>query len=405
MNAHPKAKNKLRIVFVVDWFAERMGYAENMLPKALVALGHEVHVITSNVKPYFDSPNYKKIYENFLGPAIVDCEVRQIDGYTLYRLPLVKAKHPLSIKGLMKKVLDIRPDIIQVFDICSINNLKLILAKTMGGFKLFTASHLHTSVFPLAQSKRIRGVRNNIKYILTFLQGRLISFFIERCYPISPDAAEIVIRFFGVPQNKVKLSPLGVDTDLFQPLNPDSKLQRENTRQRFHFSSSDVVCIYTGRFSEDKDPLCLANAIELLINKGYPVRGLFIGNGPQTDVIKQRNGCVVHPFVAVGELADLFRAADIGVWPKQESTSQLDAMACGLPIILSNKITVYERVEGNGLLFEENNVQDLADKIITLLNPDKRAELGNKGVEKIRNSYTWLIIAQKRVDDYKAALK
>ena len=27
--------------------------------------------------------------------------------------------------------------------------------------------------------------------------------------------------------------------------------------------------------------------------------------------------------------------AEIGIWPTQESTSQLDALACGLPIIIN----------------------------------------------------------------------
>ena len=61
----------MRIVLLSDWYAEQMGYAENALPKALAELGHEVHVLTSDAQPYFDSPDYAATYEPFIGPGLV----------------------------------------------------------------------------------------------------------------------------------------------------------------------------------------------------------------------------------------------------------------------------------------------------------------------------------------------
>jgi hypothetical protein len=57
----------MRIAIISDWFSEKMGYAENCLPKALASLGHEVHLITSNVQPYFNSPNYRETYDLLSG--------------------------------------------------------------------------------------------------------------------------------------------------------------------------------------------------------------------------------------------------------------------------------------------------------------------------------------------------
>jgi glycosyltransferase involved in cell wall biosynthesis len=62
-------------------------------------------------------------------------------------------------------------------------------------------------------------------------------------------------------------------------------------------------------------------------------------------------------FVPVNELADYFRAADIGVWPR-ESTSMLDAAACGLPIVVNDTSSLLG-IEGNGLVYELNNVDDM----------------------------------------------
>jgi hypothetical protein len=72
----------MKIVVLTPWFAENMGYADNCLPKAIAALGHEVHVVASNVKPYFNSHNYADNYEKFLGKGIVDCEVKRTIKYS-----------------------------------------------------------------------------------------------------------------------------------------------------------------------------------------------------------------------------------------------------------------------------------------------------------------------------------
>ena len=45
-----------------------MGYSENCLAEALGKLGHEVHLITSTANVYCDSPDYDKVYKDFLGP-------------------------------------------------------------------------------------------------------------------------------------------------------------------------------------------------------------------------------------------------------------------------------------------------------------------------------------------------
>ncbi|HEY8870344.1 MAG TPA: hypothetical protein VIM30_13275 [Candidatus Limnocylindrales bacterium] len=48
----------MRIAVIADWFAEKMDYSENCLPKALASLGPEAHLVSSDGQPYFDSPGY-----------------------------------------------------------------------------------------------------------------------------------------------------------------------------------------------------------------------------------------------------------------------------------------------------------------------------------------------------------
>lgn len=396
----------MKIVIVSDWFAEKMGYAENFLPKALASLGAEVHVVTSNVQPYFHEPFYREIYEPYIGPGIVDCGTKRLDGYTLHRLSQDRWRGRLRIKGLLQRARQINPQIVQTFDTYCPSTYELTLAKPFLGYKLFHESHVHASVFPpLLQRPGPRQRFGWRAYAATF--GRIVSLMAEKCYPVSTDAAEIVMQYFGFQASKISICSLGVDTDSFRPAR-DAALQagRQELRRRLGFKADEIVCIYTGRLTQDKGPRILAEAIAILVEQGHPFRGLFVGSGQKTDqeAIAARPGCVTHPFVPVQELAQFYQAADIGVWPRQESTSQLDAAACGLPIIVSDRVSVRERVAGNGLLYEEGNAAHLAQQICSLTDPAVRAQLGEIGVRKMSTQFSWRRIAEERLRDYELAL-
>ena len=53
----------MKIVFLSVWFSEKMGYIENCLPKELVALGNEVHVVSTTAQVYYNDPDYLSVYE------------------------------------------------------------------------------------------------------------------------------------------------------------------------------------------------------------------------------------------------------------------------------------------------------------------------------------------------------
>jgi glycosyltransferase involved in cell wall biosynthesis len=214
---------------------------------------------------------------------------------------------------------------------------------------------------------------------------------------------ELATSYYKVSKNKIKLQPLGVDTEIFYPIqDEEDEMSRNKIRIDFDIADEEIVCIYTGRFSKDKNPHCLANAINYLQENNFPFKAIFIGNGTEADIdfIKGRKGCLVKPFVPVNELPKYYRAADIGVWPREESMSQLDAAVCGLPLILSNKIKVFERVDGNGLLYEEGSHIDLANKLLMLQDAEKRKQMSIHGVKKIKDNFSWQIIAKNRIKDY-----
>ena len=395
----------MKIVILSSWFSERMGYIENCLPKALALLGHEVHVVSSTAQVYFNSPDYKDVYEPFLGKNIVEVGEKMIDGYTLHRIPFVNLKNKILLQKLGKKLAEIRPDVVQVFDAFSVTTLQAAWYQPIYRYKLFTANHTVASVFPLFQKGQGTLLHKIFFYFTRTMPGTMVSWITCMSFPATIDALDIAVKYYGVPLRKAKLASLGVDTDFFAPPAPSELEYRFIRRRELGVADDTLLCIYTGRFTASKNPLCLAKAIEKLNMQGEKITALFMGDGAQLSEIKSCKGCIVHEFVPYHRLPQYYHLADIGVWPCQESTSMIDASACGLPIIISNRVQALERVEGNGLTYIENDVDDMMQVLLKMKDEKLREKLSEHGIKKITDLYSWNKIAVERIHDYKKFVK
>lgn len=393
----------MRIVFVAEWFSEAMGYVDNCLPRAFAGLGHEVHLVAPNVQPYFHSPLYEQTYEQFLGKGVVPVGCGTIDGVLIHRLPHINWRGRLGGRGLISLLRGLKPDVVQASSHISLGAMQAAIARRLLKFPLFTANHVVASVYP-PPGWRSDSLKWRIKIGAgTTLPGRLVAGSTTLCYAATVDAADIAERFFGVPRSKLRVMPLGVDTDLFSP-GPRGEADRTGLCREAQIPTDGVLCIYTGRFSTAKDPACLARAISRLRSAGHPYGAVFIGDGEQREAIAAEPGCVIRPFVPFRSLPPLYRAADVGVWPRQESISMLDASASGLPIVVSERIRARERVEGVGLTYQEGNERDLARVLLELRTEGRRAELGLAGAKRVATTTSWRSVASRRLEDYERAL-
>ena len=391
----------MRIVLLTETFSKRMGYLETLLPKYLARLGAQTHVITMDLPPYYWIRDFSETYGGFdHSKELVPGTVERHDGYTLHVLAHEKLAGYMRMIGLREKLKSIGPDIVQTMSPIGWIPLEASFYKPVFGYKLFTACHTTASIFTLATRETYWWNRERLWCtLMRTLPGRFTSFFAEKSYGATVDCAEVAVRFFGVPASKIDVCPLGVDTEIFRPVTTEKDQQvRVELRQRLGFSESDVVCIYTGRFSEDKNPLLLAKAVAQPDRGGRRFRGLFVGNGIQSGDIQSLAGCITHPFVPVQELGEFYRAADIGVWPTQESMSMLDAAACGLPIVVNDTIAAVERIDGNGLKYRLNDVDDLVRALHELSDPLARQYFGSFGARKMA-AFSWEEIARRRLRD------
>lgn len=395
----------MRIVLLTELFGKNMGYLENVLPKYLARLGLDVHVVATDLPL-----NYRKklatrpfnVLESQLRPGHLEV----LDGYTLHIVGHRQVLGYMRMQGLQQKLSSIRPTIVQTMTPIGWVGVDAAVLKPILGYRLFTGCHHHASVFPLATKRMGILAGERLHCVLTrTLPGRVVGRLTERCYAISQDCADIARIFFGVPPAKIEVCPLGVDSEIFYPpADARDWAHRKQLRQNLGVNDCDILCIYTGRLDADKNPDILARAVEQLSRLGRNFRALFIGEGDQKDSISSRRSCMTHPFVPFSELARFYRAADIGVWPAQESMSMLDAAACGIPIVVNDTMSVAERIDGNGLRFRFNDVDDLLRALIALEDSTVRRQMGVYGAKKIARQFSWDSIARRRLRDYQTAI-
>jgi glycosyltransferase involved in cell wall biosynthesis len=397
---------KLKVAIVSGFYSEGMGYSENCLSKALAKLGHDVHVVTSTYNVYGSEPLYEATYREFLGPPLTAVGTRRIDGYTVHRLETSLISGYVNIRGLAAKVRELSPDIVHSLEVASLPTYKLAGLKPFARFKLFTETHQTLSVMRPYMRQPNGHYLERAAYRLTrTVPSFLASLSIEACYAVTPDCYEVARRFYGVPESKLKLLSLGADTDTFHPVETaEDDEARRALRQRLGYAQDDIVCVYTGRFTKDKNPLVLAQALEVLTRTEPRYKGLFIGDGEQKLQIAASPNITILPFMTHANLAQHYRAADVGVWPRQESMSMIDAAASGVPIIVSDRIGEPGRVEGNGKMYRENDPADLAAVIRSFANPAERKAYGAIGRRKMIDGFSWNAFARTVESDFVAAL-
>jgi glycosyltransferase involved in cell wall biosynthesis len=392
----------LRIALLSETYSSQMGAIQHLLPKYLARQGAEVHVITMNLSPYH---NLATGILQEITSSLFAGETTTIEGYQLHVLAHeIKLGYPRMI-GLADKLASLRPDIVQCYASIGWIPLDAAWLKLRYGFRLFTGNHNAMST-----SRARLGIGGNIldrgkAFVTRFLPGRLSSYQAVRCYAVTCDCAEIAWRYYGVQRRKVVTMHLGVDTDCFFPIrSAEAERERKELRKSLGFAPEEVVCVYSGKMTEKKNALIIAQAVNRIRERGIPYSALFIGNGAQREVIGSIGHCRVLDFMHFSKLGAYYRASEIGVWPTNESSSMLDAAACGVPLIISDGVIYREHVHGNGLVYHMNDLEDLISKLLELRSPETRRRLGTYGAEKMVRDFSWESVACKRLNDYRDAL-
>ncbi|WP_280375099.1 glycosyltransferase family 4 protein [Pseudomonas sp. BN515] len=377
----------------METYTEGLGYIDNILPKELAAAGDQVHLITcplpmyyQNSAAFFGALTDKK---DFWGEECSGNLTRHTCSYT-------RLGGRILINGLFGKLKDIEPDVVIVRGIASPVLGQVVLAKMILGFKIFTSTGQAYSAVP--QALRGGGFLSKARIYNFFsrvLPGRFFSYFVTKCIGSTEDCVDCAVDFYGVPRRKTKVISLGVDTSIFFPASSFAALKARSTvRSSLGILDKNIVCIWTGRMTASKSVHVLAQAVEELSAEGYPFIALFVGDGPESETLRAYSKSIVHPFVHWTKLPEFYRAADIAVWPRSITTSTLDASACGLPVIMSDQEKAQERWKDIGSTYKNGCVASLKEILLGYQDDARRSATGSIASSRMREFYSWKVIAQ-----------
>ena len=173
---------------------------------------------------------------------------------------------------------------------------------------------------------------------------------------------------------------------------------KSNPSQKGRHTTNEINVITVGRFDLFKNHILLLKAINIL-HKDYPNIRLSIigGDGSLLDeYIKYIEDNKLNEYITIKNympphlLVNEYYNSDIFVLPSLIESFGivcLEALACGVPVIASNTegpSTIINH-DVDGLLFENNNVDDLVSKMKALFdNPDKRVKMSHNALIKAK---------------------
>jgi glycosyltransferase involved in cell wall biosynthesis len=363
----------MKIAILVSGFPpDRIGgmeIASYNIAKHLADNGHSIHVITSSYSKYHLNKDKFAVHTiNMMGTKIIGpfFDQRKI-------LPIIK---------------EINPEIIHAQGIST---------SGISGFTAFLIKNLL-----------------KIPYVVYGRGGDVYPFKAEKILvkAILNEADSIIALTKSMKKEMQKISakeisviPNGIDIDRFNDSSPK-------------FSESlDTKIIFVGNLRPEKGVSYLIEAIGHITKKYINSRLLIVGEGPQKENLEKlvnklniNNRVIFSGKVTTDEVPVYLKNSDIFVLPSlQEGFPNvlLEAMASGLPVVATDVNGINEIIEDikNGFLVQSKNSEEIAKKILLLINNnDLRKNICDENRKKAAK-YSWQRTVQMLEDVYEAILK
>jgi UDP-glucose:(heptosyl)LPS alpha-1,3-glucosyltransferase len=360
----------VKVALVIEKFSPAGGAERQCahLARGLIARGHEVHVFARQIADMAGVAGHPVAAEGFFPHTAFAARSRK----------------------LLEKE---RFDIVHSFTRTSCQDI----------LRLGGGTHLEylrqTDPVYSALGRLWRRIRPKERFELALERESFLPAASRKIVAVSHRVKDEVVRHYGVPAEKIVVIHNGVDGNEFKP----SAEARRLIRNQIGLEESDYALLFVGSGFKRKG---LESAIAA-IDRVPSARLIVAGEGRARP----------HPRVLMlgrrSDVSHLYAAADAFIFPTLYDpfpNATLEAMASGLPLIVSRIAGVSEIISGDSIVIENpRDVDELAAAVKKLEDPSVRKPMGEaarvkalahpleKGIEENLKLYAE-VLALKRAD-------
>lgn len=204
-------------------------------------------------------------------------------------------------------------------------------------------------------------------------------------------------RHYGADPARFFFTPWAIDNDRFERGSALTKDERDKLRAEHGIGPGQVALLFSGKLIARKNPVHVLQALESMRHRERAVV-LYLGDGEQREMLQEYararrlDNVRFLGFVNQSVLPRMYAMSDVFVFPSSfdpRGTVTNEAMACGLPVIVSDMVGVYGpgdivREGENGYVYPVGDIEQLAENLDTLVSdPALRAQMGRRSRELI----------------------
>lgn len=219
-----------------------------------------------------------------------------------------------------------------------------------------------------------------------------------------------IVGIAGIAGERIRVFPWGVDLETFHPQTLANDLRARRGWLR------TPVAVMTRQMRDPYGVLAFARAFPALRERVPEVRLLLVGDGVQRPeveaVLRPLGDCWgITGTIDNAIMGEHLRAADVYVSNSTTdgtSVSLLEAMACALPVVVTDLLANREWVTDgeNGFLVPVGDAGAMTDRLARLLtDPALRQMMGRRNLAIARDRADWKKNAKKMLEGYEEAVR
>lgn len=184
----------------------------------------------------------------------------------------------------------------------------------------------------------------------------------------------------------------GIDVDFFTPASPEER--------------DPELCLFVGNWLRDFDTL---NKCSVILKNRSPNIKLHVVTPEKNKSLLENSELEIFSGISDLELREKYRKASVVILPLKDCTannSALEAMSCGVPIVVSDVGGIRDYVtEDFGVFCAPGDADGMVTAVIALLgDKEKRTAMGIAARKRAEIHFAWPVVAKQLEDAYRQLL-